>query len=82
MSQPIKRLTRADDMSDAISEVRANGVVVIENLFDTAVMDLLFDQLNPFLEGQKPGGGDFFGHRKRSVNGIFGKGTEFSEHLL
>ena len=82
MSQPIKRLTRADDMSDAISEVRANGVVVIENLFDTAVMDLLFDQLNPFLEGQKPGGGDFFGHRKRSVNGIFGKGREFSEHLL
>ena len=45
-------------------------------------MDMLFNHLRPSLDSQKPGGGDFFGYRKRSVNGIFGRGREFSEHLL
>ena len=82
MSQTIKRFTRFDNMSGAVSEIRKNGVVIIENLFEPATMNRLFNRLSPYLDSQKPGGGEFFGHRKRSVNGIFGKGREFSEHLL
>ena len=82
MSQTIKRFTRVDNMSGAVSEIRKNGVVIIENLFEPDTMNRLFNRLSPSLDSQKPGGGEFFGHRKRSVNGIFGRGREFSEHLL
>ena len=34
MTQAIKRFTRLDNMSEAVSEIRKNGVVVIENLFE------------------------------------------------
>ena len=82
MTNLIRRFAQNSEMNDVVSEVRRTGVAIIENLFEPAVMDLLFRQLNPYLENQKPGGGDFFGHRRRSVNAIFGKGKEFSEHLL
>ena len=82
MASSIQHFTKRDKMHDAVAEIRRNGVVILENLFEPAVMELLTQRLSPFLENQKPGGGDFFGHRKRSVNGIFGKGKEFSQHLL
>ena len=82
MADSIRRFAQHHKMNDVVSEIRQNGVAIIENLFEPAVMDLLFGQLNPFLENQEPGGGDFFGRRRRSVNGIFGKGKDFSEHLL
>ena len=36
----------------------------------------------PALARQEPDGGDFFGNRTRSVNAIFARGTQLSEHLL
>ncbi len=73
MAQAIKRFTRRDNMNETVSEIRKNGVVVIENLFEHDVMDMLFNHLRTSLDSQKPGGGDFFGDRKRSVNGICGR---------
>ena len=82
MTQAIKRFTRLDNTSKAISEIRKNGVIVIENLFEPDVMNMFFNHLRPSLDSKKPGAGDFFEYRKRSINGIFGRGREFSEHLL
>ena len=82
MTQEIKRFTRLDNTSVAVSETRKNGVIVIENLFEPDVMNMLFNHLRPSLDSKKPGAGDFFEYRKHSINCIFGKGREFSEHLL
>ena len=82
MTQEIKRSTRLDNTSEAVSEIRKNGVIVIENLFEPDVMNMFFNHLRPSLDSKKPGAGDFFEYRKRSNNGIFGRGREFNEHLL
>ncbi len=56
MTQEIKRSTRLDNTSVAVSETRKNGVIVIENLFEPDVMNMLFNHLRPSLDSQKPGG--------------------------
>ena len=82
MKPSIKRFSKNDDMTEVVSEVRTNGVAVIENLFAPDVMDSLAAKVKDGLEAQEPGGGSFFGGRKRSVTGLFARGLEFSEHLL
>ena len=56
MTQEIKRFTRLDNTSKAVSEIRKNGVIVIENLFEPDVMNMFFNHLRPSLDSQKPGG--------------------------
>ena len=82
MKPTIRRFRKTDNMADMVAEIRANGVAVIENLFAPKVMDQLMAKLAPELNAQDPGGGEFFGNRKRSVNALFAHGVEFSEHLL
>ena len=60
MTQEIKRFTRLDNTSKAVSEIRKNGVIVIENLFEPDVMNMFFNHLRPSLDSQKPGGRRFF----------------------
>lgn len=78
----IKRYQKHDDLIDAVAEIRRNGVVIVENLFPPQVMDEMLAVVDDDLGAQIPGGGEFFGSRKRSVNGLFGRGKLFSEHLL
>ena len=61
MTQAIKRFTRLDNMREAVSEIRKNGVVVIENLFEPDLMNTLFNHLRPSLDSQKPGAEIFLG---------------------
>ena len=78
----IRRFHRDGDMAEAVAEIRDNGVVIIENLIPAEVADALAARVAGDLEEQEPGGGDFFGNRKRSVMALFARGPEFSEHLL
>ena len=81
MTQEIKRSTRLDNMSEAVSEIRKNGVIVIENLFEPDLMDMLFNHLRPSLDSQKPGAEIFWVSQALSQRHIW-QGREFSEHLL
>lgn len=78
----IRRFSPHQDMSLVVAEVRANGVAIIEDLFTPSIADSLAASVAPDLVTQAPGGGDFFGNRKRSVSAIFARGAQFSEHLL
>ncbi len=69
-------------MTGVVAEVRQSGVAIIEELIESAIIDELAATLDVQLDRQEPGGGDFFGQRKRSVSAIFARGPEFSEHLL
>lgn len=82
MVRPIKRFQPDDVMAEVVAEVRRHGVAIIEDLIPEGVIDGLRAKLEPPLAEQEPGGGNFFGNRKRSVYAIFGRGEEFSEHLL
>ena len=80
---PSIRRFRPDDRAASIAaEIRDNGVAVVERLFAPEVADLLVAKVTPALEQQEPGGGDFFGHRRRSVGALFARGEEFAENLL
>ena len=57
-------------------------MVILEGLFVPDVMDELLAAVSDELNAQDPGGGDFFGNSKRSVNALFARGPAFSEHLL
>ncbi len=82
MQTNIARFAPSDDMAKAVAETRRNGVVIVEDLFSPAEMDALAEQLDPALDAQTPGGGEFFGFQKRSVNAIFARGKVFSDTLL
>ena len=78
----IRRFQPSDDMQIAVAEIRQNGVAIIERLFEHSQMDALTERVNAGLEAQEPGGGEFFGNAKRSVNGLFARGQTFSDTLL
>ena len=82
MTTAIKRFPPDKPVANIVEEIKQSGVTIIENLFTSDAIDSLSAKLNPRLEAQEPGGGEFFGNRKRSVGGLFGLGPEFSEHLL
>lgn len=82
MAREIVRFQNHDAMTDVVSEVRDHGVAIIEDLIPVDVIDGFSAVLEPPLNEQEPGGGGFFGDRKRSVYAIFGRGEAFSEHLL
>lgn len=63
----------------AVADIRADGVVIIEDLFVPEVMDELLAAVSDELNAQDPGDGDFFGNSKRSVNALFAHGSAFSE---
>ena len=82
MAQKIRRFGRHDETADIVEEIRLNGVAIIENQFESEVMDLLAGKLKAELEAETLGGGAVFGNKKRSVGALFARGREFSEHLL
>ncbi|MDE0009471.1 MAG: hypothetical protein OXS50_14470, partial [Gammaproteobacteria bacterium] len=82
LTPSIRRFQRDDPAAGIAAEIRANGVAVVERLFTPEVADLLVAKVTPALERQEPGGGDFFGHRRRSVGALFARGAEFAENLL
>ena len=82
MAPSIRRFRPADPPAAIAAEIRRNGLAMVENLLDPEAMDLLVTRVTPALEEQEPGGGDFFGHRRRSVGALFARGPEFTEHLL
>ncbi len=69
----------ASDIEDAL---RRDGAAIVRNLISVATMDRLVALLAPALEALEPGGGEFFGHRKKSVFGLFGRGPAFATELL
>ena len=78
MTTAIKRFPPDKPVANIVEEIKQSGVTIIENLFTSDAIDSLSAKLNPRLEAQKPGGGEFFGNRKRSVGGLFWLGHEFS----
>ena len=82
MAPSIRRFRPDDPAADIAAEIRDNGVAMVERLFAPEVADLLVAKVVPALAEQEPGGGDFFGHRRRSVGALFARGPEFAEHLL
>ena len=82
MEPSIRRFRPDDAAGDIAREIRDNGLAMVEKLFAPEVADLLVAKVEPALDEQEPGGGDFFGHRRRSVGALFARGPEFAEHLL
>ena len=78
----IRRFQPVDRAASIAAQIRHNGVAVVERLFAPGVADLLVARVTQALEQQEPGGGDFFGHRRRSVGALFARGEEFAENLL
>ena len=67
MTVAIKRFSPDKSVANIVEEIKQSGVAIIENLFTSEAIDSLSASLNPRLEAQEPGGGEFFGNRKRSV---------------
>ena len=67
---------RPDAPAAIAAEIRRNGLAMVENLLDSRGDGPAGDAgSRRALEEQEPGGGDFFGHRRRSVGALFARGT-------
>ena len=82
MEPSIRRFRPEDPAAGIAAEIRENGLAMVEHLFAPEVADLLVARVEPALDEQEPGGGAFFGRRRRSIGALFARGQEFSEHLL
>ena len=82
MNAFIASFTRDDPTTDIAATLREEGAVIVRELVAAEIMDVLTGELARELDEQEPGGGLFFGHRKKSIGRLFAQGREFSEHLL
>jgi ectoine hydroxylase-related dioxygenase (phytanoyl-CoA dioxygenase family) len=82
MTASIERFGPVDKSSEVAQALRRDGAAIVQGALPAEVMDLLAAKLRPHLDAQEIGGGSFFGHRRRSVAGIYAMGPEFAEHLM
>ena len=82
MSASIASFSRDDKAADVAVALRRDGAAIVRELVAPEVMDALTGKFAPELEKQQPGGGPFFGNRKKSIGRLFARGSEFSEQLL
>ena len=82
MSASIPSFSRDDKAADVAAALRRDGAAIVRELVAPEVMDALTGTFEPELEQQEPGGGRFFGYRKKSIGRLFARGNEFSEQLL
>ena len=82
MSASIPSFSRDDKAVDVAAALRRDGAAIVRELVAPEVMDALTGTFEPELEQQDPGGGRFFGYRKKSIGRLFARGSEFSEQLL
>ena len=82
MTASIERFGADDKSSQVADALRRDGAAIVQGVLPDAVMDLLAAKLRPHLDAQEIGGGRFFGHRRRSVSGVYARGPEFAEWLM
>ena len=82
MHAVIASFDRDEDAVNVAAVLREDGAVIVRDLVAPDVMDALTGKLAPELDRQEAGGGEFFGHRKKSVGRLLACGRGFSEHLL
>ena len=82
MTATIESFAPNDKATDIADTLRRDGAAIVRNVVTPEVMDDLAAKLEPRLAAQEIGGGRFFGHRKRSVAGVFAMEPEFTEHLM
>lgn len=82
MTPSIERFRPQDRTQDIVAAIRETGVVIIEQMVDPEATDLLRTKINSALEDMPFGTSEMFGSARKSMGEIFGRGREFSEHLL
>ncbi len=66
----------------ALDLLRAEGVLVIENVLSGAELNLLRSQLQPWFDAAHQGAGPFFGRATRRFSGLFAKAPATSDLAL
>ena len=82
MGVSIESFERDAKAAELIQALQRDGAVIVRERVDPARMDALVALLAPVLDPLEPGGGEFFGYRKKSCGELFANGREFSETLL
>jgi len=82
MRRCLQSFKKHSPIGDIVDALWSDGAVIVQNLVAPDTMSRLTAQLEPVLASEDPGGGEFFGYRKKSVGRLFARGREFSEHLL
>lgn len=82
MSVSIESFPSNAQPSEVVAALARDGAAIVRQLLSPERMDRLVARLAAELDPLEPGGGEFFGHRKKSVFGLFGRGAEFSTELL
>ena len=82
MTAIIESFSKEDNTVDIALALRQNGAAIVRDLVTPEIMDSLVEKLAPDLNEQAPGGGAFFGYRKKSIGRLFARDPGFSEHLL
>jgi len=82
MTASIEYFSPNDKASDIVSALKRDGVAIVLELVSADEMDALTAILNPELDKQEPGMGEFFGNRGKSTGKLFAHDPAFSEKLL
>lgn len=78
----IESFAATANAAEIVEILERDGAVIVRELVPPGRMDRLVSRLASEFAKLEPGGGEFFGHRKKSIFGLFGRGAEFSTELL
>lgn len=85
----LPRLTATDPLDDVVGELREHGAVVVEAMIDSATVDAVIQDVDPFLERADPAMTHlnpviqaFFGDKTRHVASLAAKSPTFVNEVL
>ena len=65
---PIQSLSADTATDDIVAAIQADGVVILERLFDESLVDAVHAEALPILERENTGGGDFLANRTKTIH--------------
>ena len=78
----VESLDRSAAVDDILPVFERDGVVVIREIASPETMDRLLADVEPALQGEEPGGGEFFGYRSKRIGGLVARSPVFSELIV
>ncbi|RDW58182.1 hypothetical protein BP6252_13593 [Coleophoma cylindrospora] len=69
-------------VDDIVSALKITGGVIVRNFLDLEDINRILEDVNPYLEADKPWGGDFFPPETRRAFGLMGKSPTFATSMV
>ena len=76
---PVHELRNTTTTEDVVEVLKEDGVVIVQNLVDSSLMDAIYAELQPFLESTTFGRDDFAGFHTKRTGSLIARSQSFHQ---